>query len=153
VCPRPDDPIQDDEVLLRRIPPSRPGFNTIERLPGGGFRAASITMSTRRDEDALSCSRLKRTSPRRLLDILRIQGIDPAGWSICKFYAADVRELGLQIEVDPTSDDEGHCGISTLEGLAYPKKKAKQLARRTRILTEDEIEELSKTTPPDPPME
>jgi hypothetical protein len=97
-------------------------------------------MSTRKDEEHLSCSRLRLTSPRHLLNDLRNDGIDPDGWQICRFNVSDVIELGLAIEFTPTDRDPGHCSITGVGGLAYPKSKAQKLARRTRILTDDEID-------------
>lgn len=138
-----DDHIEDDEVLLRRIPPSTDFCQSTVPRADGGLRATSARMSTLKGEDDLSCSRLQITSPRRLLDDLWNDGIDPAGWHVCRFLASDVRDLGLEITFTPTDRDPGHCSITAKDGLAYPNNKAQKLARRTRILTEAEIATLS----------
>lgn len=137
--------LNDDEILLRRVPPTSRQFQTIDKTGDGRFRAVSAVMSTREVEDSLSCSRLRLTSPQSLLNDLYNDGKDPYGWHICRFTVSDVLEVGLQIQFTPTERDPGHCSITNDEGLAYPKSKAKKLARRTRILTDDEIDQ-----PPDP---
>lgn len=71
--------IGDDDVLIRRIPPSRPGFESITPRSDGGYRASSPMMATRDDEHSLSCSLLRLTPPARLLEDLRSDGIDPTG--------------------------------------------------------------------------
>ena len=135
-----EDQIEDDEVLLRRIPPSTEDFKATCARGNGGFRATSPMMSTRPDEDDLSCSRLRLTSPRHLLDDLRNDGIEPEGWHVCRFLVADVKELGLEIAFTPNDRDPGHCSITGENGLAYPSNKAQKLARRTQILTDEEID-------------
>lgn len=134
--------LDESEILLRRVPPDSPQLRTTVERGDGGLRATTPVMSTRKgkDEEHLSCSRLCLTSPRRLLEDLRNDGIDPAGWQICQFKVADVMELDLEIEFTPTDRDPGHCSITGVEGLAYPNSKAQKLARRTRVLTVDEID-------------
>ncbi|QEG14858.1 hypothetical protein GmarT_06950 [Gimesia maris] len=56
------------------------------------------------------------------------------------FLAKDVRETGFEIFYDPTSTDPGHCSISGEGCIAIPNKKLQKLAKRTRILTDEEIE-------------
>lgn len=135
--------IDDTEVLLRRIPLSTNKMASTCPRSDGIFRAISARMSTRPEEDHLSCSRLRFTSPRHLLDDLWNDGIEPEGWYVCRFLVSDVRELGLNIAFTPTDRDPGHCSITGEDGLAYPNNKAQKLAKRTRILTEDEIANLS----------
>lgn len=138
----PGQSIEDSEVLLRRVPPSSDAFRTICERADNGFRATSVVMSTGKDEQDLSCSRLRLTSPRQLLDHLREDGIEPEGWHVCYFLASDVRALGMEIDFTPTTRDPGHCSITGPGGLAYPNSKAQKLARRTRILTADEVDSL-----------
>lgn len=134
-----DERIDDSEVLLRRVPPSSDYFQTICERADGGFRATSPVMSTRNDEDDLSCSRLRLISPQDLLNDLRNDGKEPRGWHVCRFLVSDVKELGLEIAFTPTERDPGHCSITSKDGLAYPNNKAKKLARQTKILTDEEI--------------
>lgn len=135
-----DAQLDSSEILLRRVPPSTPQFQTIIPRGDGGFRATSAVMSTRKDEEHLSCSRIRLTSPRHLLEDLRTNGQNPFGWKICTFKVSDVIALGLEIAFTPTERDPGHCSISGPGGLAYPKNIVKKLARKTRILTDDDID-------------
>jgi len=137
--------IGDDEVLLRRIPPSRETQDSICRKNDGTYRAASWRMQTESAEDYLSCSLLCKTTPRQLLDVLMHDNHDPTGWKVCRFKAKDVRDIGLEVKHTPTERDPGHCSIMSADGSRYPKNKrtSQKLAKRTRILTEDEITELS----------
>ena len=142
--PPQDAPILGDEILLRRIPPSSAGNVTISERPDGGCRATSWAMKTKPSEDALSCSRLKLTSPNQLLDMLLSQGKDSSEWHVCEFKVSDVLELGLEIAFTPTEIDPGHCSITAQNGSPYPNgTKAQKLAKRTRILTQEEIDNLS----------
>lgn len=132
--------VDGSEILLRRIPPTSPQFQTIVERGDGELRATSAVMATRQGEDHLSCSRLLLTTPRRLLDDLRNDGIDPQGWNVCCFTASDVRAVGLEIRCTPTDRDHGHCSITGAGGLAYPNNKAQKLARRTRVLVDEQID-------------
>lgn len=131
--------ISDADILLRRVPPFSEKFQTIVERADGGFRAVSSVMSTRRDEDYLSCSLSRITSPSQLLDDLREDGLDPKGWLVCCFLVSDLKDLGLEIIHTPTDRDPGHCSITSRGGLAYPNNASKRLARRTRILEDHEI--------------
>ncbi|MFV0445063.1 MAG: hypothetical protein ACK5Q5_15925 [Planctomycetaceae bacterium] len=77
-------PLDPDEILLRRIPPSRPENKTVDVDADGTERAARNVMSPRKSrktgefEQGLSCSRLRLTSPRELLAALGDR--DPSGW-------------------------------------------------------------------------
>lgn len=132
--------IEDEDVLIRRIPPSRPGFESITPRSDGGYRASSAMMATRDDEHSLSCSLLRLTPPARLLEDLRSDSIDPNGWHVCRFLAKDVRELGLEVVSDPTERDPGHCSISGKNGVPFPSKAAKKLANRTVVLAAEDIQ-------------
>lgn len=132
--------IDDEQIILRRVPPTQSFLATCADRKGGGLRATSIAMATARDEDFLSCSLLSHTTPKQLLDQLQESGKDNNGWMVCMFLAKDVREAGFEIFYDPTSTDPGHCSISGEGGIAIPNKKLQKLAKRTRILTDEEIE-------------
>lgn len=98
-------------------------------------------MSTRSEEEYLSCSARRITSPRQLLNDLRQDGIDPSSWHICQFLVSDVTDFGLEIVSAPTDRDPGHCSIFAKGGLAFPNNKAQKLARRTRILEMHELDD------------
>lgn len=104
-------------------------------------------MSVRNSEDALSCSLLRLTSPVQLLEHLRSQQIDPIGWQVCAFLVGDVQSLEFEVEFSPIAGgDIGHCGIrNPLQGgPKFPNAKAKELAKRTVILNDEEIRDPSR---------
>lgn len=138
------EPIGDDEVILRRIPPSevRPGLKMDSSVlrPKGGYRATSVRLSTKPGEAGLSCTRLRRTSPQEQLAELTKDGIDPAGWMVCRILVRDVRRLGLDVVHKPTERDPGHCEILGPGGtMDFPNSKSSKLAKETRILTGEEV--------------
>lgn len=138
------EPIDDDEIIIRRIPPatSTPSGrieSTYPRLEGG-LRATSARLSTKPGEFGLSCSRLRQTSPRALLDDLWHDAIDPSGWKVCRLRVRDVRALGLEIIHKPTERDPGHSEIVAEGGVfEYPNNKSQKLAKKTRVLTDEEV--------------
>jgi len=137
--------IGDAEIILRRVPPSSPGHETIVELAGRGrHRATSSTLKEPRPGAGLSCSRLKVTAPRELLSQLAAQGIDPAGWLVAAWRCSAIRSLGLAIRSCPTELDAGHCEIGDLQSGSFPSSKAIQskLARLSRILHSDEVARL-----------
>lgn len=138
------EPIADDEVILRRIPPSKLDHDSTSPRVGGGLRAASFRMATdeRKGEEGLSCTRLLQTSPQMLLADLLSDSIDPTGWDVCRLFVRDVRALGLDVIHKPTDRDRGHCeivGKDQNKALAFPNTKSQKLAKRTRILTAEEV--------------
>lgn len=138
-----EEPIGDDEVILRRIPPSRLGMDSTKPLPNGR-RATSLHLATKPGEVGLSCSRLRQTSPRELLAELVGADIDPTGWMVCRIWVRDVRQLKLEVIHKPTARDNGHCEILGASGmLAFPNNQNSRLAKETRILTDDEVATLN----------
>lgn len=151
-------PLADDEILLRRVPPSTPQFTTIQRTSDGSERPTSSSMTPRKDSDtqevevALSCTRLRLTSPRRLLDQLSEEDppIDPTGWSVCWFRVADVIRIqdgengNLEVHPEPREEcpiDLGHCGIYGASRKPCPSSKSttRKLAKIARVLTPDQV--------------
>ncbi len=130
--------VGSDEIILRRIPP--PPENAIQILPDGGYRATSFRLRLRDGELGLSCSRLALTSPRALLDQLRLQGTSVDGWMVCRLLVADVRSLGLEVQHIPLTNDHGHCEIRPISPSTLDKNLTSKLAKKTRILTPEEIE-------------
>ena len=144
---QPTQEILSDDILIRRVPPSSDSFATVAPTGTGRLRAASQMMSVRDNEDALSCSLLRLTSPIQLLENLRSQQIDPTGWQVCAFLVHDVHSLEFEVEFSPiTGSDIGHCGIrNPLQGgPKFPNAKAKRLAKLTIILNEEEIRDPSR---------
>src|SRR2546430_275631 len=106
------EPIADDEVILRRVPPSTSNVVSTKLCPQtGGLRATSIRMSTLPGEEGLSCTRLRQTSPQGLLADLLNDSVDPTGWHVCRVFVSEVRALGLEVIHKPTDRDPGHCEI------------------------------------------
>jgi hypothetical protein len=148
-------PIDPDEILLRRVPPSSPSNRTVVQTEDGVERPASNTMRPRDDEHALSCSRLLLTSPGGLLRQLAEfkRPIDPAGWRVCWFRVRDIEAIQdgdnghLVVTTDPRTDppaDLGHCGIYGSAGGPCPRSKgaAKRLAEAARLLTSEQVASL-----------
>ena len=132
------------EVILRRIPPSTIDLDsTKSRHPEPGYRATSPRLSTKPGEQGLSCSRLRQTSPQELLNQLSQDEIDPEGWLVCRIRVQDVLALGLEvIHVPIDGRDSGHCEIRGKNGLDFPNAKSSKLARKSRILTAEEVSSL-----------
>jgi hypothetical protein len=155
------DPLDINEILLRRVPPDRPGFQTTSTTSDGSKRPSSGTMKPRRNdvtqevEVALSCSRLKLTSPAQLLQqLLQLPDpIDPAGWSVCWFRVADVLRIAdgangfLEVHAEPRTEppaDAGHCGIYGHGQQPCPStdSAARKLAKIARILSAEQVASL-----------
>ena len=150
--------IGPDDIVIRRVPPSRPDFVThdfdecgIERPTSSATRPRQ-NRATKEYERALSCSWLKMTSPAELLANLRRlkDPIDPTGWRICCFRVGDIEELGdgsggfLKVRHEPELAppvDLGHCGIYGSDGRPCPHSKGtmSRLAKIGRMLTEEEV--------------
>ena len=96
-------------------------------------------MQLRQGEIGLSCTRLLLTSPWELLEQLRLQDKSPDDWMVCRISVADVRALGLDVVHVPTDDDYGHCEVRGNRSVQISKGIASKLAKKTRILTDDEI--------------
>lgn len=133
--------IGDKEIILRRIPPSG-NIESTQVRPEGGLRAVSIHLQIKKDETGLSCSRLLITSPKELLDQLEFSGIPKQAWMVCRIFASDIYDLGLDVVYCKTELDLGHCEIRPTPNQSYSKTIRSKLAKKTRILTEDEVDSL-----------
>ena len=129
------EPIGSDEIILKRLPQPFPGNpeTTIDR-PGIGLTATSFALGPRPVEEFPSWSRQELTSPERLLELLHLQGIDSSGWSVAAVSVGQIRELGLDVIADPTSDDPGHCLVVPTAGQAFTGKIWSKLAKRARVI-------------------
>ena len=137
--------ITDDDILIRRIPPSKESFQTVVQGANGRQRAVSSVMTVRDQESDLSCSLLRITSPQLLLDHLRAQQKDPAGWLVCAFRVCDLKAIGFTVEPSPIPDgDLGHCSVRNPEsngGPTFPSAMAKKLSKITVVLNDDEVQD------------
>lgn len=132
--------ISRDEVLLRRIP-NQP--DCVKDRPGIGLTATSYAIKNRRGEKGPSWTRLLQTSPRKLLDQLQLDGISPEGWLVCRIRVSDVRDFRLDVIHLPTEQrDPGHCEIRETLTQSFSNGIWSKLAKRTRILTAEEVEKL-----------
>jgi hypothetical protein len=132
--------ISSDEVILKRVKRDSP--NCVQLLPSGVQRATSFAIRNRPGEVGSSCSRLCLTSPRKLLDLVRLQDLDPDDFLVCRIRVADVRELRLDVIALETNDDAGHCEIRATAQQSFSPKIWSRLAKTTRILNSEEVRQL-----------
>ncbi len=59
---------------------------------------------------------------------------------VCRLFVSEVRELGLQVLALPTDRNPGHCEIRGTTARPYTGGMASKLAKKTRILTHQEVE-------------
>ena len=144
---QPTQEIFSDDILIRRVPPTSDSNVSIVQTKSGRFRPVSGRMTVRNNEDALSCSLLRITSPSQLLAYLYDENKDPTGWHVCAFRVQDVHSVGFEVEFTPIQGgDIGHCGIRNRGkgGPNFPSSKAKKLAEGTIVLNMDEIQNPSR---------
>ncbi len=138
--------IDGDEIILRSIPPSAAGQDSITQCDDGSFRPASFRMCTKPSESGLSCTRLRQTSPQELLDQLILDGNSTVGWMVCWMRASDIRQIGLEVIYKPTNRDIGHReirGENPTGGICdFPSKRNGKLAKIARILSDDVVANL-----------
>ncbi len=132
--------VSPDEVILKRVKRHRP--DCTHPLPGGGLRGTSYSIKERPDEIGSSCSRLCLTSPRKVLDLVRLHDLDPDEFLVCCIRVADVRDLQLDVIALPTKEDAGHCEIRPSPHQPFSKTIWSKLAKKTRILTDEEVRQL-----------
>ena len=136
------DNIADDEIILRRIPPEG-----IQERPEGGHRANSFLLRKRPGEDGSSCFRLCLMSPKDVLKLDMKEGNTREGWRICRIRVSDARALGFLVIPVHEEGKPGHCEIRHDDTLQIDLKKWNKrwssLARTTRLLTPQEVNEIN----------
>ena len=132
--------ISSDEVILRRVKSEDP--NCVQPLLSGGQRATSFAISNPPQQVGSSCSRLCLTSPRKLLDLVRHKQMNPADFLVCRMRVGDVRAVGLDVIALSTDKDPGHCEIRATSQQSFSRKIWSRLAKKTRILTSEEVQQL-----------
>ncbi len=124
--PSPDE-IDPNELIMRRVLPSDGNTTRIEIIEGME-RLTSPTMQPRANEDHLSFSRLKCTTPEALIEMARVH-LSPAqmaGVSVWGLTVAEVMNIEdgagghLCVLAKPTTEDPGHCGVFSQDGKPYP---------------------------------
>lgn len=114
-----DEPIGDDEQLLRHIP----GGTTFQ---APGPRITSKNFELRPDESGVSVSREGITSPAQLLTRI---GNAATGSLIAVAAVMAIRALGLEVVSVPIDGDPGHAeirsGTASLADQAVRKQRSK----------------------------
>lgn len=139
--PSPDE-IDPNELIIRRVLPSDENTRRIEFVEGQE-RLTSPTMQPRANEDYLSFSRVKLTSPVELINLARahlsedrLTGVSVWGLTVAEVMQIEDGSDGhLCVLPQPTPEDPGHCGVFSEGGKPYPpnkKKVNKNLARAAR---------------------
>lgn len=138
------DEIDPSELVMRRVLPSDGNTKRID-IVDGREQLTSPTMQPRENEDHLSFSRLKYTTPEALIELARVH-LSPGqlvGVSVWGMTVAEVMQIedgsggNLCVLAKPTEEDPGHCGIFSHEGKPYPpnsKAINRKLARTARKL-------------------
>lgn len=98
----PTDPISDDELLIRRVPPG-------EAWQKPGPEPTSVNVELRPGESGLSASRTGITRPDALL--AQIGASREQGWLVIQAKVSDLRAFGLHVVSKPTDVDPGHVEI------------------------------------------
>jgi hypothetical protein len=123
------DVIPDDEVLLRHIP-----GGTLWQAPGPRITSANFQLRHERYETGVSVSRLRLTTPKRLLEL--VGGNPQQGSRVASVRAGDVRALGLRVISKPTPDDPGHSEIQSDQASLDDHACRKRLALLFALLPE-----------------
>lgn len=115
------DDITDDEYLLRHIP-----GGTLWQAPGPRITSANFQLRHDRNETGVSVTRLKITTPERLLEL--VGGSAEKGSRVASVRAGEIRALRLKIVPKPLPKDAGHAEIqsdtASLEDHACRKRLA-----------------------------
>ena len=116
------DDISDDEILLRHIP-----GGTLWQAPGPRITSANFQVRLDRSETGVSVTRLRLTTPERLLEL--VGGSLEKGSRIAAVRSGDVRALGLKVVPRPLADDAGHSEIQSDAASLDDHACRKRLAR------------------------
>src|SRR2546423_13052156 len=98
------DDISADELLVRHIP-----GGTLWQAPGPRITSANFQLRHDRNETGVSVTRLKITTPQRLLEL--VGGSRQQGSRVAAVRVGDVRALGFQVVPVPLDEDPGHAEI------------------------------------------
>lgn len=131
------DRIPDHIVILRRLLQPRPGnpATTVPDQSGMGNRATSFALRPRANESFPSWSiSISANSPEQLIDQADYDNCDVRGASVCAVRVAQVRELGLDVVLDPTMEDPNHCLMVPQPNGRFSDKVWSKLAKLTRVV-------------------
>src|SRR5438132_440302 len=123
------DDIADDEILLRHIP-----GGTLWQAPGPRITSSNFQLRHDRNETGVSVTRLRITSPERLLELV---GGDPvAGSRVASVGSAAVRAIGLQVVPKPLEEDPGHAEIQSATASLDDPACRKRLAMAFQFVSQ-----------------
>jgi hypothetical protein len=121
------DEIVDDEYLLRHIP-----GGTLWQAPGPRITSANFQLRHDRNETGVSVTRLKITTPQRLLEL--VGGDLQQGSRVASARVGDVRALGLCVVPKPLREDSGHAEIQSNQASLDDHACRKRLALLFHLL-------------------
>jgi hypothetical protein len=131
--------------ILRRIKRDDPDSSMA--LSDGGRRATSFGIRAKPDELGSSWTHEETTTARQLLDQVRLDGQNPDDYYVCRVPVAEVIRHGVLVHDCPTDIDPGHCEIRPNGPTRIPDRVWSKIAKKTRILSEDEVGEVQQIAP------
>jgi hypothetical protein len=127
----PTDPIADDEVLIRRVPPG-------EAWQKPGPVPTSVNVELRPGETGLSASRAALTTPIAIL--AQIGASREQGWLVIQAKVGDLRAFGLHVVSKPTDLDPGHVEIEPAGVELSRRSVRRSLIKLFSVVPPDERE-------------
>ena len=123
-----EEPIEDDEILYRRIP--------LHWYSDGWVDNQAFLPNRKRDEDGLSLFRAKYKTPEEVATTNR----SGKKYHVAVLLAANLRAAGLRVESKPLPDDPGHCVLPDLVSVNRSTSETREKAMSLALaLTPDDI--------------
>ncbi len=113
------EPIEDDEVLYRRVPASQGWWNAAR--PEDGLSPQAFHPN-RNDTDGISLFRAKHTSIEQAAS-----GRPGKSYFIAVLNASDLKQAGIAIRATPTKEAPGHASLPELNYANRRSPEAKRL--------------------------
>jgi hypothetical protein len=123
------DDIVDGESLLRHIP-----GGSLWQAPGSRITSANFQLRHDRDETGVSVTRLRITTPERLLEL--VGGSIAKGSRVAFVRAEQVRAMGLKVVAKPLAEDAGHAEIQSDSASLDDHACRKRLSMLFQLLPE-----------------
>lgn len=118
------EPVEDDELLYRRIPVSMKWYD-----PATGVSPEAFDPHKDRDTTGISVFRAKHTSIERAA-----AGQGKKGYYVALLKAGDLLSAGIQVEPRPELDDPGHAELPQLTSTTRAHSSALELRQRLTSL-------------------
>ncbi|MBN1345415.1 MAG: hypothetical protein JXQ73_22165 [Phycisphaerae bacterium] len=115
------EPIDDDEILYRRIPVSQGWYDSAKHPPVN----SQAFMPTKHDEDGISLWRAKYKTVEEAA-----QGPSGKGYFVAILRAGDIRREGIQATPTPELAGPGHVSLPDLNYKDRRTDKVLEAARR-----------------------